>query len=70
LFNEHVIYYPWSQPTRGVFFKEIPKLLPGVSEIFAHPVLDGEELRAYDSLNAAIRAHDACALRTQRSRTF
>jgi hypothetical protein len=67
LFNEHVIYYPWSQPTGGVFFKEI---LPGVSEIFAPPVLDGEELRAYDSLNAAIRAHDACALRTQRSRTF
>jgi chitin disaccharide deacetylase len=62
LFNEHVIYYPWSRRTRDVFFEEIPKLPPGVSEIFAHPVLDGEELRAYDSLNPDIRAHDAVCL--------
>jgi len=62
LFNEHVVYYPWSRRTRDVFFEEIPKLSPGVSEIFAHPVLDGEELRAYDRLNADIRAHDAVCL--------
>jgi predicted glycoside hydrolase/deacetylase ChbG (UPF0249 family) len=57
LFNEHIID-PWPRRTRDVFFEEIPKLRPGVSEIFAHPVLDGEELRAYDTENAKIRAHD------------
>ena len=40
----------------------IPKLPAGVSEIFAHPVLDGEELRAYDTENAEIRAHDGVCL--------
>ena len=45
-----------------MFFDEIPKLQPGVSEIFAHPVLDGDELRAYDPDNADIRAHDAVCL--------
>jgi hypothetical protein len=33
-----------------------------VSEIFAHPVLDGEELRGYDTENADIRTHDAMCL--------
>jgi len=61
LFNEHIVY-PWPRRTRDVFFEEIPKLPPGVSEIFAHPVLDGEELRTYDTLNADIRAHDAVCL--------
>jgi predicted glycoside hydrolase/deacetylase ChbG (UPF0249 family) len=61
LFNEHLVY-PWPRRTRDVFFEEIPKLPPGVSEIFAHPVLDGEELRAYDTRNADIRAHDAVCL--------
>ena len=61
LFNEHMLY-PWPRQTRDVFFEEIPKLLPGVSEIFAHPVLDGEELRAYDTQNADIRARDAVCL--------
>ena len=37
-------------------------LPPGVSEVFAHPVTDGEELRAYDTQNADIRAHDAACL--------
>ena len=53
LFNEHIVY-PWPRRTRDVFFGEIPKLPPGVSEIFAHPVLDGEDLRAYDTENADI----------------
>ena len=61
LFNEHSIY-PWPRRTRDVFFEEIPKLPPGVSEIFAHPVLDGEELRACDHDNADIRVHDAACL--------
>ncbi|HEX2113928.1 MAG TPA: ChbG/HpnK family deacetylase, partial [Alphaproteobacteria bacterium] len=58
LFNEHIIY-PWPRRTRDVFFEEIPRLQPGVTEIFAHPALDGEELRAHDASNANIRAHDA-----------
>ena len=33
-----------------------------MSEIFAHPVLDGEELRAYDAGHADIRAHDPVCL--------
>jgi chitin disaccharide deacetylase len=61
LFNEHIVY-PWPRRTRDVLFEEIPKLPPGVSEIFAHPVLDGEELRAYDTKNADIRTHDAACL--------
>ncbi len=61
LFNEHSIY-PWPRRTKDVFFEEIAKLPPGVSEIFAHPVLDGEELRAYDTDNADIRVHDAACL--------
>jgi len=61
LFNEHIVY-PWPRRTREVFFEEVPKLPPGVTEIFAHPVLDGEELRGYDSRSADIRAHDAVCL--------
>ena len=33
-----------------------------MSEIFAHPVLNGEELRGYDTVNADIRTHDARCL--------
>jgi predicted glycoside hydrolase/deacetylase ChbG (UPF0249 family) len=61
LFNEHIIY-PWPRRTRDVFFEEIPKLRPGVTEIFSHPVADGEELRAYDLSNSDIRTHDAMCL--------
>lgn len=57
------ILYPWPRPTRDVLFETIPRLPPGVHEIFIHPVLDGEELRAYDRANAHIRTHDAeCAI--------
>ena len=61
LFNERLVY-PWPRRMRDVFFEEIPKLLPGVNEIFAHPVVDGEELRGYDAVNADIRTHDASCL--------
>jgi predicted glycoside hydrolase/deacetylase ChbG (UPF0249 family) len=61
LFNEHLIY-PWPRPTRDVFFEAIPKLPLGVSEIFAHPVCDGDELRAYDNDYANLRAQDALCL--------
>jgi chitin disaccharide deacetylase len=61
LFNEHIVY-PWPRRTRGVFFEELPGLPAGVTEVFAHPVLDGEELRGYDLDNADIRVHDAACL--------
>lgn len=61
LFNEHSIY-PWPRRTRDVFVEEIPRLPPGVSEIFAHPALDSEELRGCDTRNADIRVHDAACL--------
>jgi len=61
LFNERLVY-PRPRRTRDVFFEEIPKLPPGVSEIFSHPVLEGEELRGYDTMNADIRTHDAMCL--------
>ena len=54
--------YPWPRPTRDVFFEELPDLPAGVSEIFAHPVMDGEELRGYGPDNADLRAHDAACL--------
>src|SRR3546814_2991569 len=60
-FNEHIIY-PWPRRTRDVFFDEIPRLAPGITEIFAHPVMDGEELRGYDARHADIRIHDAACL--------
>lgn len=61
LFNEHIIY-PWPRRTRDVFLEEVPRLPAGVNEIFAHPVLEGGELRAYDTEHAAIRVHDAACL--------
>ena len=61
IFNEHLVY-PWPHRTRDVFFEELPNLPAGVSEIFAHPVLDGEELRGYGPDNADLRVHDAACL--------
>ena len=61
IFNDHLVY-PWPRPTRDVFFEELPDLPAGVSEIFAHPVMDGEELRGYGPDYADLRAHDAACL--------
>lgn len=58
---DHLIY-TWPRPTRDVMFEECPGLPCGVTELFAHPVLDGEELRGYDRDHADIRVHDAIAL--------
>lgn len=58
LSSEHLIY-PWPRSTRDVFFDEVPRLPAGMNEIFAHPALDGEELRGYDPTHASIRTHDA-----------
>jgi chitin disaccharide deacetylase len=61
LFNDHFISH-WPRRTRDVFTETLPDLPAGVSEIFAHPVDDGDELRAYDPSNKGIRAHDAVCL--------
>lgn len=58
---DHLIY-TWPRPTRDVMFEACPDLPCGVTELFAHPVLDGEELRGYDRDHADIRVHDAAAL--------
>lgn len=51
----------WPNDTRTVFFERIPTLFPGVTEVFAHPVDDGPELRGYDPDHPDIRANDAKA---------
>lgn len=45
-----------------MMFGTCPILPRGMTELFAHPVLDGEELRGYDLHHADIRVHDAAAL--------
>ena len=61
IFNDHLVH-PWPRPTRDVFFEALPGLPAGISEIFAHPVLDGEELRGYGPGYADLRVHDATCL--------
>ena len=58
IFPENFIS-PWPRDTRLVFHDRIPGLAAGVSEIYAHPVEDGDELRAYDPDHPEIRANDA-----------
>jgi hypothetical protein len=58
LFTDHFISPRWAEPTRPVLESRIPKLRPGVTEIYLHPVVDGPELRAYDPAAADIRAGD------------
>lgn len=58
---DHLIY-TWPRPTRDVLFYECASLPYGVTELFGHPVMDGEELRGYDRDHADIRVHDAAAL--------
>ncbi len=61
LFPDHIIY-PWPERTKDVLFEQVPKLAAGVTEVFLHPVQDGDELRSYDQVYAGIRTHDASCL--------
>jgi predicted glycoside hydrolase/deacetylase ChbG (UPF0249 family) len=61
LCNDHLVT-AWPRKTRDVIFEELPRAPAGVTEIFAHPVLDGEELRGYDQDNADIRVADTACL--------
>ncbi len=50
---------PWGKVTEEVFRERIPSLAAGVTEMFAHPVADGPELRGYDPDAPDVRASDA-----------
>jgi chitin disaccharide deacetylase len=59
LANERILY-AWPQGTRATLLTEVSRLSPGVTEIFAHPALDGDELRGYNP--SGIRPTDAACL--------
>lgn len=60
LFNDHFLS-AWPRNTMTVFQDRIPSLFAGVTEVFAHPVEDGPELRGYDPDHPEIRVNDAAA---------
>jgi len=62
LFPDHFLPPPWGQPTREFLMRSLPRLRPGVTEVYLHPVADGPELRAYDREAADIRAGDHAVL--------
>lgn len=62
-FTDHFIMPVWGQPTLPQFADKLRGLAPGISEIFAHPVEDGDELRAYDPDHPDTRAGDYETLR-------
>ncbi len=61
LYNENFIS-PWPRDTRAVLAARVAGLVAGVSEVYAHPVDDGPELRGFDPDHADIRANDAVVL--------
>ena len=54
LFPDHFID-PWGKDTAEVFRSRLPSMRPGVTEIFAHPVAEGPELRGYDPAAPDVR---------------
>lgn len=53
----------WGLDTREVLQRRLPRLKPGVTEMYLHPVEDGPELRGYDKKAVHIRTGDyACAM--------
>jgi hypothetical protein len=52
----------WQKDLGALLTERIPALRAGVSEVCAHPVMDGEELRAYDPDAPDQRANDAAFL--------
>jgi predicted glycoside hydrolase/deacetylase ChbG (UPF0249 family) len=57
VFTDHFLY-GWGKDTRSYFAERVPHLKSGVSEVFAHPVEDGPELRGYDPDNPQTRVDD------------
>ena len=58
---DHLLY-PWPRPAAEVLRESLADLPDGVTEIFAHPVEDGPELRAYDPWAPDLRAADAAGM--------
>ena len=50
--------FHWGYPTHTVVRRQLPALGPGLTEFIIHPVVDGPELRAYDTDAAWVRAGD------------
>ncbi|MBR0683666.1 ChbG/HpnK family deacetylase [Roseomonas eburnea] len=69
LFNERMLC-AWPTPAGPTLREALPTLPPGVTEIFAHPALDGEELHGYGAAFAALRIADAAALVDPALRAF
>ncbi|MDE2466467.1 MAG: polysaccharide deacetylase family protein [Alphaproteobacteria bacterium] len=61
-FADHFVMPVWGEPTLPQFRAHLTRLRPGISEIFAHPVEDGAELRSYDPRDADVRAGDYVTL--------
>jgi hypothetical protein len=57
LFVDHILD-SWGGSTRSMLTDKLPRLTGGVTEIFAHPVEDGPELRGYDPDNPQTRVDD------------
>ena len=57
IFTDHFLY-GWGNDTRGFLAERVPVLKSGVSEVFAHPVDDGAELRGYDLEVPQMRVND------------
>jgi hypothetical protein len=57
---------PWGEPARAGLMNRMGRLARGVTEVSLHPVQDGDELRAYDSEYAELRASDADCLMDRR----
>ncbi len=57
LYPDH-FSFQWGTPTAETFARYLAAPRPGVTEVILHPAEDGEELRAYDRTEHAIRIHD------------
>jgi hypothetical protein len=57
LFADHILD-SWGGDTRNMLIAKLPRLADGVTEVFAHPVEDGAELRGYDPDNPQSRVDD------------
>ncbi len=62
VFTDHFLSPTWGLATREVIMRTLPKLRPGVTEVYLHPVADGPELRACDEEAADVRAGDYALL--------
>ena len=62
VFTDHFLSPTWGVQTREVILRTLPKLRPGVTEVYLHPVVDGPELRACDEEAGDVRSSDYALL--------